>query len=443
MDGDPGDVGEPQSDPTVDPSTDPASVPTATEPPVPAPTPGPAPAPAPDPAPVPAPQACSMATPGTVLLSLDTGRSALDLRVDLATDARNNIFQVRGNDGSFMLTKYGPDGAMVYRVGFGEAVATDAAGNAYVAASFSAPIDVGLGEMTPEGNVDVFLAKLSPDGHVLFARPLHLCGDGVRAVAVAADGRIAVSGDAMGTVVLDAHGELLFDRAFAGDLAFDSEGSLIVAGSFMGTIYFGSGVGFTTAGDLDGFVVKLDSRGNHVWSYQFGDASLPVMQRPSSVVISMPTRQAVDAVAVGPNDEVVIAGEFENDLKLFGTDHVAGRIPEASVQLRSGVFTVRFAASGTAMAQNVQTGFDGYADVAVDRAGHVATTGMELAEAAPPFRYARLDVTDASAAGRLFRTNEIGAGHAVAFDACGNLVWSAAVRTAGPAMEERLVKLVP
>jgi hypothetical protein len=328
-------------------------------------------------------------------------------------------------------------------VGFGEAVATDAAGNAYVAASFDAPLDIGLGMMTPEGNVDVFIAKLDPRGRVLFARPLHVCGDGVRAIAVAADGRIAVSGSAMGTVVLDAHGDRLFDRAFFGDLAFDSEGSLIVGGEFAGTIYFGSGVGFTTAGDLDGFVVKLDSRGNHVWSYQFGDSDLPVTQRPSPVVISMPTRQIIDAVAVGPEDEVVIAGQFDNDLKLFGIDHVAGRIPEATVQLRSGVFTVRFNAAGSAMAQGVQTGFDGYADVAVDQAGHVATTGMELAEAAPPFRYARLDFTDASLAAGLLRTNEIGAGHAVTFDACGNLVWSASVRTVGPAMTERLMKLVP
>jgi hypothetical protein len=436
VDGDPGNTGQPQ----MDPSPDPVAVPQPTGTP-----PAPPPAPAPEPKPVPTPQpVCPIAAPGTALFSLDTGGGALDLQSDLAVDAKGNALYVRGSAGSFSLTKYSADGVLVFRAPFGEAVATDAEGNAHVAASFKAPIDIGLGVMVPEGNVDVFIAKLAPDGTPLFARPLRLCGDGVRAIAVAADGRIAVSGAAMGTVVLDAHGEPLFDRAFAGDVAFDSVGNLIVAGGFAGTVDLGGGASFTTAGDLDGFVVKLDRNGNPLWSYRFGDADLPARMLSSGTLISIPTRQLVDAVAVGPHDEVVLVGQFDYDLKLFGTDHVAVIERLATVQLRSGGFSVVLDAAGAVASQSVRIGFDGYADVAVDRAGHAASTGMELAEAAPPFRYARLDVAGEPGGG-IVKTNDIGAGHAVAFDPCGNVLWSASISERGAAtpMRSLLMKLVP
>ena len=65
-------------------------------------------------------------------------------------------------------------------------------------------------------------------------------------------------------------------------------------------------------------------------------------------------------------------------------------------------------------------------------------------EAAPPFRYARLDV-DGEPGGGIVRTNQIGAGHAVAFDACGNVLWSASISERGAAtpMRSQLMKLVP
>ena len=69
---------------------------------------------------------------------------------------------------------------------------------------------------------------------------------------------------------------------------------------------------------------------------------------------------------------------------------------------------------------------------------------MELADAAPPFRYARLDVSGEPGGG-IVRTNAIGAGHAVAFDVCGKVLWSASISERGAAtpMRSLLLKLAP
>jgi hypothetical protein len=116
-------------------------------------------------------------------------------------------------------------------------------------------------------------------------------------------------------------------------------------------------------------VIKLDPSGTPVWSYQIGDADLPVTLTPSSVVVSTPTRQLVSAVAVGPNDEVVLAGQFDDDVKRFGTDHVANLVTAASVPLRSGGFVATLDAAGAVTLASVRLGLDGYRDVAVDRSG--------------------------------------------------------------------------
>jgi hypothetical protein len=416
------------------------------------PDPGSPPSPQPDPQPTsppPAPACAIGGVTGTALFSIDVGRGAFDLagdvlHSDLAVDTAGNTFLALGGAAGFALTKYAPDGKKLFQKPFGEVVAVDAAGNAYVAATFSAALDLGLGTMLPSGDMDVFVAKLAPDGTLLFARPLGVCPDSLRSIAVARDGRIAVSGAEMGTLVLDAKGALLFSRPFDGDLAFDSKGNLIVGGQFTGTLDLGAGVRLT-AGDVDGFVVKLDASGGVMWSDQIGDADLPVTLRPSSVMVSTPTRQLVSAVAVGPDDEVVIAGQFDDDAKLFGTDFVANLVDIASVQLRSGAFVVALDAAGAVKLRSVRNGFDGYRDVAVAANGDIVVTGKELGDTAPPFRFALLTRLTASGDARFERNNENGAGHAVAVDACGNVLWLASLEPGGPINppEAFLSKLAP
>jgi hypothetical protein len=439
MDRDPGNIDVPPGDLPQSSPPDPG----------PPPPDGPPPDSGPPTNPPPAPACAVGGVTGSAAFSVDLGRGAFDLagdalRGDLAVDAAGNAFLTLGTATGSALTKYAPDGKVVFTKPFGEVVAVDAAGNAYVAASFSAALDLGLGTMMPSGDMDVFVAKLAPDGTLLFARPLGVCPDSLRSIAVACDGRIAVSGAEMGTLVLDAKGALLFGRPFDGDLAFDSQGNLIVGGQFTGTLELGGGVRLT-AGDIDGFVVKLDAGGSVLWSHQIGDADLPVTLIPSSVVVSTPTRQRVSAVAVGPGDEVVIAGQFDDDAKLFGSDFVANLVDIASVSLQSGAFVVALDAAGAVKLRSVRNGFDGYRDVAVAANGDIAVTGKQLGDTAPPFRFALLTRLAPSGATRFERTNENGAGHAVAVDACGNLLWLASLQPAGPINppEAVLTKLVP
>lgn len=439
VDGDPGNIDTPPSDPSQSSPPDSGAPPPDTTPPGTMPPGNPPPAPA----------CVAGAAAGSALLSVDVGRGAFDLpgdvlHSDLAVDAAGNAFLALGTGAGFTLTKYAPDGKVVFQKPFGEVVAVDAAGNAYVAATFSAALDLGLGTMMPSGDMDVFVAKLAPDGTLLFARPLGVCPDSLRSIAVACDGRIAVSGAEMGTLVLDAKGALLFSLPFDGDLAFDSKGNLIVGGQFTGTLDLGGGARLT-AGDIDGFVVKLDVTGSVLWSYQIGDADLPVTLIPSSMVVSTPTRQLVSAVAVGPDDEVVIAGQFDDDVKLFGTDHVANLVDVASVPLQSGGFVVALDAAGAVKLRSVRLGIDGYRDVAVDAKGNIAVTGKELGNASPPFRTALLTKLDAAGAAMFGVSPGIGAGHAVAADACGDLVWLASIRQGGPGTppEAQLFKLAP
>jgi hypothetical protein len=416
------------------------------------PDPGAMPSPQPDPGPTsppPAPACAVGGVTGSTVFSIDVGRGSFDLagdvlHGDLAVDAAGNTLLALGGATGFALTRYTPDGKVVFHKPFGEVVAVDAAGNAYVAATFSAALDLGLGTMLPSGDMDVFVAKLAPDGTLLFARPLGVCPDSLRSIAVARDGRIAVSGAEMGTLVLDAKGALLFSLPFDGDLAFDSQGNLIVGGQFTGTLELGGGVRLT-AGDVDGFVVKLDASGRVMWSDQIGDADLPVTLRPSSAMVSTATRQLVSAVAVGPDDEVVIAGQFDDDVKLFGSDFVANLVAAASVPLQSGGFVVALDAAGAVKLKSVRLGIDGYRDVAVAASGDILVTGRQLGDAAPPFRFALLTRLTASGAMRFEQASDIGAGHAIAVDACGAPIWLMSARAGlpGDPPEAFLDKLVP
>src|SRR5262249_6607053 len=157
------------------------------------------------------------------------------------------------------------------------------------------------------------------------------------------------------------------------------------------------------------------------------------------------TRQLVSAVAVGPGDEVVIAGQFDDDVKLFGTDFVANLVDTASVPLQSGGFVVTLDAAGGVNLKSVRLGLDGYRDVAVAPNGDILVTGKQLGNAAPPFRLALLTRLTASGAMSFEQSKDIGAGHAVAVDACGDPVWLMSARAGAPGNppEAFLDKLAP
>lgn len=161
----------------------------------------------------------------------------------------------------------------------GRLVTVDAEGNVLLVASFRGTTDFGGSPLTSAGNTDLVLAQFDSTGAHRWSR---------RFGGPAAE-----------------HPE---------DLALDSQGNIYLVGSFWGTVDFGGGP--LAEG---GFVVKLDARGDHLWSKPVKNGR-------------------VTAVSVTPEGDVVVAGPFKGEA-VVGTEKVV------SVGAQSS-FLARFDAGG-------------------------------------------------------------------------------------------------
>ena len=351
---------------------------------------------------------------------------AIDGGATLAVDAHDNVFYTAG--GGKGIVKQTAAGERVFAFGYGTGLAIDAAGNAYVAGSFTQPIDLGHGTLTPEGNIDVFVAKLSPRGTLLFAEQLGLCGDGVESIAVASDGRIAVSGTSMGTAIFDASGKLLEQLSFAGHLAFAPNGNLYIAGSFTGSLALdGSHVlAAGNATDVDAFVAQVDVHGDLVSAIHLGDTALPYN---GAIRVTDPMPQTIDAIAVSAHGEVALLGSYEGEMSLFG------QTVATPIDIPSGVVLGSFAAKLDATGQVVFTerlvGHHDYSPagaIAIADDGRIAVSTNSPREAQQPNAHPDLLLYAADGTGlpsfELPPDGVYGWGLGIAFDACGNLEWA-------------------
>lgn len=166
------------------------------------------------------------------------------------------------------------------------AVATDAAGNSYVAGSFAGTARFGAYTLTGSGYTDIFIAKYDSSGTVLWAKQAdgRSCGVG----GLATDGSevfltgSCVYGASFGGHALAASASYesafflvaadaatgQFSRLLANGgtaamsgnaLALDSDGKLLVVGAFKGTAsVLGTTLAATGSGYEDAFVFKID-----------------------------------------------------------------------------------------------------------------------------------------------------------------------------------------
>lgn len=185
----------------------------------------------------------------------------------------------------------------------GNRVATDAMGNVYVTGLFqgTADFDPGPGVCCPDyvGGQDVFVAKYTPTGALVWARSIGGTGDDVSfGVAIAADGSVYTTGRFVGTVdfdpgpgtfnlsgtgemdafvwKLDSDGNFVWARRLGGTGAVEGDGvavapdgSVYAAGLFIREADFDPGPGtfvLTSQGGWNGFICKLDAQGNLVWA---------------------------------------------------------------------------------------------------------------------------------------------------------------------------------
>ncbi|KYF64055.1 hypothetical protein [Sorangium cellulosum] len=210
----------------------------------------------------------------------------------------------------------------------------DSKGDILLSGFFRNTVDFGGSPLISSG-MDVFLAKLKPDGSHAFSRRLSVDNsDGifVSYVSILPDDGIVLSGryedgidlgdgnplissnpDGYGSFVAKflAHGELEWRRnlftgagdAFALGLAATPDGDVVLVGSFEGEVNLGSST--LRAAARDAFVVRLDGEtGNEQWSRQLGD--------PEDTMTTATI--AATAVAADPDGNIVVGGRFTGSI---------------------------------------------------------------------------------------------------------------------------------
>ncbi|MCY1070622.1 SBBP repeat-containing protein [Nannocystis sp. RBIL2] len=182
-----------------------------------------------------------------------------------------------------------PPGALAWGMTFGQGghevgtrVVFDAAGNIVVAAWGTGPVDFGGGTLN-NLDQDVFLAKFSPAGDLLWGK------------------RFGEAGDQGGADY---------------GLAVTPAGHIVLAGDFAGAIDFGGGLLENVTATNDLFLVELTGDGDHVWSKSFhgGDALIGTKN-----------------LVLADNGDILITGFFFTSLELGGAPLIADDKADAFV----------------------------------------------------------------------------------------------------------------
>jgi gliding motility-associated-like protein len=155
-----------------------------------------------------------------------------------ATAISLNYFLAKIHSEGETLWAKGPEAALNYGV---NGVATDRSNNVYATGVFGdSPVNFGKLQLPNSGNDDAFVTKYSPDGNVLWARPI---------------------------------GDSGYETGW--QLGFDSDGYLYVSGSFSSeSITIGSDHFSDSDWHSDIFLTKMDQQGNFICSLRTtGNAS--------------------------------------------------------------------------------------------------------------------------------------------------------------------------
>ena len=173
----------------------------------------------------------------------------------------------------------------------GRAVAVDPRGNIYLAGLFRGQVDFGGGARYTARGSDGFLARLSPDGEVRWARQLGGANDDIAdALAIDPRGNAVVAGsfseeltvgdgslkaegaDDMFVAVFDPEGRRRWAKRMGGvdvdgadGLAVDARGAIAVIGVYAGYVVLGGGHELIGEGQSDILLVVLEADGSIRW----------------------------------------------------------------------------------------------------------------------------------------------------------------------------------
>jgi hypothetical protein len=261
-----------------------------------------------------------------------------------------------GND--VFVGKFDDAGNLLWQRRFGSAghdfginVASDAAGNVFVAGMFEQTVDFGTGPMTSPGfNRDVFLIKLSPTGTILWSKhyPEPEFDYSFNLATDSAGNLFASSPASRRTLKLDPNGNELWKKPFGGNIAIDAAGNLVIGGSFTGTFDFGGGP-LVSAGGEDAYLGKFDPSGNHIWSARYGDAA---------------NQSAWTTPVIDGSGNVVVVGFWDGTLDFGG-----GPVTTGSGKL----YAVKFTSSGSYISASRYG--DVVGDVAIHPSGNLVMAG--------------------------------------------------------------------
>ncbi len=219
---------------------------------------------------------------------------------------------VSGQRRDAIVVKYSPSGVVLWTRQFSNCysggLGLDAAGNLYVAGTFTGSLTVGSTTLTSTGgssDSDVFLVKYDSQGTVMWARGAGgTDGDEGDAVAVNAAGQVAVGGSSNSATLTfgsqtvtvpantfsafvaryDAAGTAQWVQAFTGTgtnsfpyidaLAVDAAGGVGIAGDFTDNVTIGTSTFTTpTANDYQAFIAKCSPTGVVQWARQAAGAN--------------------------------------------------------------------------------------------------------------------------------------------------------------------------
>ena len=176
------------------------------------------------------------------------------------------------------------------------AVTNDSAGNVYVTGSLqgTADFDTGSGSanLSSTGGRDVFVAKYTKAGNLVWSKDLH--GSNGASVAQAA------------AVVVDGQGNVFVSGTFTGGLNFDPNGGNTT---------------FNASNGNDAFVAKYDANGNLLWARDITETANANGQGYAQGY----------ALAVDASGNLAVAGSFTNSATFGTTSLTASGFTESFV----------------------------------------------------------------------------------------------------------------
>lgn len=248
----------------------------------------------------------------------------------------------------------------------GQAIITDASGNVYVTGFMNGTVNYGGGALTSVGGSDIFLLKLDASGNHVWSKRFGAAGaDFGTALALDASGNVYVAGSYQNTIdfgggpLNSAGNDDIFVASFTPDgnfrlgyryggsnadacngIAVDASGGIALTGSFSGTTDLGGGT-LTSAGSYDGYILKVNAAGQHLWSKRYGDFDL----------------DAGSAVLAAPNGDIIFGGIFRiqadvggGAITTAGTDILLARFTSAGAHVWSRAAGARNDAYNPALA---------------------------------------------------------------------------------------------